>query len=157
MFWYLLTYLIQVHGFCGVMLIAMHCSIWNLLFSRTSVGRFMFSNGFIFSFYLISFICQKHVQNSKFKFTIQNLFIAHKKSYHINSNTSWNSLVQKSQKKQCLYMPDPCADAAATNNKIIIFQMNGFKILIPIRVHNFLPPCSLITNNKLNNTKQLYC
>ena len=41
---------------------------------------------------------------------IQNLFIAHKKkSYHINSNTSWNSLVQKSQKKQCLYMPDPCA------------------------------------------------
>ena len=45
-----------------------------------------------------------------FQIQIQNLFIAHtKKSYHINSNTSWNNLAQKSQKKQCLYMPDPCA------------------------------------------------
>ena len=48
------------------------------------------------------------------QFRIENIFevhelVTHKKSYHINSNTSWNNLVQKSQKKQCLYMPDPCA------------------------------------------------
>ena len=44
-------------------------------------------------------------------------------------------------------MPDPCAyliiinlaDVAATNNKVINFQINGFKTLIPIRVHKFLP------------------